>query len=78
MLLTVTGVVVPVKWAENNHIESVSIQGTDDVEYRVAKGDHMQRLVSLCGSRVKVRGVVERRKREALIHVESVELLVQG
>jgi Zn-finger domain-containing protein len=78
MLQTVIGVVVPVKWAENNHIESVSIQATDDLEYRVAKGDLLQRLISLCGSRVKVLGVVEQRERETLIHVKSVELLVQG
>ncbi len=75
---TIVGVVVPVEWTENNHIEFVSIQATDDVEYRVAEGDYLQRLVSLCGSRVKVIGVVEQRARETLIHVKSVELLVQG
>jgi hypothetical protein len=78
MLQTVVGVVVPVKWAENNHIEFVSIQATDDVEYQVAKGDHLEQLISLCGSRVKVLGIVEQKARETLIHVTNVELLVQG
>jgi hypothetical protein len=78
MLQTVIGVVVPSSWAENNHIESVSIQATDDVEYHVAEDEPRQRLMSLLGARVKVFGVVERSERETLIRVKSVEVIVPG
>jgi len=76
MFRTVVGIVVPVKWKKNNQIDSVSIQATDEVEYRVAKGEHLRELIRLCGFRVRVSGTVEQKERETLIHVERVEQIL--
>ena len=76
MLQTVIGVVVPVQWTPDNRIDSISIQATDEEEDQVAGGGHLRELMSLCGTRVRVLGVVERRGRATLIHVVLVERLL--
>lgn len=75
MYWTVIGVVVPANWAVNNHITSVSIQGTDEMEYRVAGGPHLQGLIALCGRRVRVRGEVEMEAHGARMRVRDYELI---
>ena len=74
--VTITGIVKPEGWEENDEVTAVSISTAGEEEYLVADNDRGEELLDRVGEKVKVTGITREDKFCGnVITVEQYEVL---
>jgi hypothetical protein len=72
---TITGIIIPAEWGENDEVTAVSIQTTDDEEYLVDPNKKGKELLDFIDWQVEATGIVKEEDGNAIFKVSSYSLM---
>ena len=75
--ITLQGIIIPSAWDKDGNVITLSLSTFDEEEYCIG-GDHLCReLMGLLREKVRIRGVVSRKKGKQTITVKDVKKIAQ-
>ena len=70
---TITGIIVPAEWGENDKVTEIAIQTTDDEEYLIARNKKGKELLDFIDLKVEATGAVGEEDGDAIFVDELVK-----
>ena len=76
--ITLQGIIIPSAWDKDGNVITISLSTFDEEEYCIG-GDHLWReLMALLREKVRIRGVVSRKKGKQTIWVKDFKRIAQA